>query len=578
MLKLLIKNEWNQYRNTWKSNGAKSFIVLIIMALISIGVLILLTKGASSLGHQVATTNISALLSILFLIVLSLIILIGIPQVFRELFGATDLQMLFTMPISTKHIFLVKYLKNFVGLPGIIWLILVIPLIVFGGAEGYPFLYDIVVFFGTLSIIVIATAITYLFNIGLIQILPASRAKELMTVMSAMVGIIIYILFQLPRFLIGSSATAQSLLTIGGLPTWLPTTMVSHSMKMAAKGSVGNALVPLLIVIILAAFFILLSTVLVDRGFRKGWIRLSESRRKKVTSKRGALRKLHHPVVFIGIKEWHSFRRDLREWMMFLPSLIIMIFPLANLFLSQGGSIKHLLDYSMMSWLIVQVLFLFFFGLLSGQLAASSVGREGKAAWNLRILPLSGRQIALGKFWISWLVPFVVLFIFEIVLGLILGWSWSLLVSGILVFAILSLGFTGMSLWIGTMAPRYNPNNPQDRIQPGTRYLLMLINLVYMVIAGLFGSMILFPVKYEKYVAGMAQHSQGFWHVVSTSFDWLMTLKTSHETGVVIIGVVGLVVFAVGVAAWTVELSAKRFDRGVQINLVQSSKGRRFRL
>ncbi|WP_307334543.1 hypothetical protein [Caldalkalibacillus uzonensis] len=39
---------------------------------------------------------------------------------------------------------------------------------------------------------------------------------------------------------------------------------------------------------------------------------------------------MHHPVVALGIKEWHSIKRDPREWMMLLPLLVLLVYPVIN--------------------------------------------------------------------------------------------------------------------------------------------------------------------------------------------------------------------------------------------------------
>lgn len=570
MNRTLFRIEWQQIRNTWLSGNVKSLIVFIITVLISLALLYFLTWGALTLGHVIGSVNIAPALSIVFLIVLGFLSVFGVPQVFQQLFSATDLQSLFTMPISTRSIFLVKYAKSFFGLPVMIWLLMLVPLIGFGIGAGYSWLYYPVLFLVSAGITVIAVSVTYLINLGLVQVLPANRLKELMTVMGFLLMMLIYAVFQIPNFISGSGFSPQDLTSFGEMPIWLPTTFGAEGIGMAAQGEFG-AWLPTVLVLLVAVFFAVLASSLVERGFRRGWIRLSEGRRKKVKQKKNGKQPLRHPIIFVGIKEWHSFRRDLREWLMFLPSLIFMAFPIVSMLISGGMEVR---DHPLVMWLVMQALFLFIFGMLSGQLALASVGREGKASWILRVLPLSGRQITLGKFWISWLVPFLVLCLFEIILGIIFLWSWGLILAGIGLFAVLTLGINGIALWIGTLAPKYNPNNPQDRVQSGSRFLLMFMNLGYMVIAALIGVLILYPVEFEPGLANIAANGDSFINFVFYVLDSMVQFKAAHEIWGYVLGIAGLVVFSGGVAAVTLHFAAKRFDKGVHINIVQSDGGK----
>ncbi|MDQ0337423.1 ABC-type transport system involved in cytochrome c biogenesis permease component [Caldalkalibacillus uzonensis] len=67
--------------------------------------------------------------------------------------------------------------------------------------------------------------------------------------------------------------------------------------------------------------------------------------------------------------------------------------------------------------------------------------------WLLRTLPLSGIQIALGKIWIHWLLPFFVAVVLEIGIGIFLNWSWLWMCAGIVTFAFISLGMASIGLW-----------------------------------------------------------------------------------------------------------------------------------
>src|SRR5690625_3271200 len=84
---------------------------------------------------------------------------------------------------------------------------------------------------------------------------------------------------------------------------------------------------PILLLFLLALASFLFSTSLVEKGFRTGWVRLSEgSGKKRKRRKKTRKSRVRHPVWAIGKKEWFAFKRDVREWMVLMPIGFFMIF------------------------------------------------------------------------------------------------------------------------------------------------------------------------------------------------------------------------------------------------------------
>ena len=541
MLRLLISVEWKQWRNHISQGGSKNIFSLIVIGMASVLVLAILIPLSISLGHHYAFKQISPFVSLFFLIATGFILLFGIPRGFKDLFSSTDLAMMFTLPIPPKSIFWVKYFKNFLGSAGILWLIMFMPLTLFGFSSGCGWLYYPTVFLTTAGVSVIAVSLAFIFNLGLIQIIPAKRGNELMTAMSMLAGVLIYFLIQMPNLMIQSHHFDLSQTKLI-LPRWVPTNLAASALKGASANQLSSFL-PAIIIILTAGILLFLCSILVEKGFRRGWIRMNvgKGNRKKNLLPRKTPQ-LRNPVLFIGIKELRTIQRDAREWMVLVPSLVISGFPIMNIFFQQHN---HIAKDPLLGWLIIQCGMLFFFCLLSAQLTLLSVGREGKSAWILRVLPLKGWQIALGKLWSGWIIPFVIYFVVEVVIGVILNWHWALLLLGIAMYAVLSLGMNGIGLWIGTKSAKYNPNNPQDRVAGGSRLLLGLLDLLYLITAALPGSAILLPIA-----------------------------KVTGSIWLALLGGVGMIVLSFSVAAITLYYASWKFDQGVQIEIVSGRRNR----
>src|SRR5699024_9099443 len=201
MMKILLRNErkiiFNTIR-TQKRNHLFSYIFgLIILAVL----LYFVSKGVWSLSGDISESVLTSVLSYAFLLVVGLIILLGVPQVFKDMYSTKDLELLFTLPIATRHIFWIKYMRSFMGIPLLAFLFLSIPLFVYGMATNVNLLFYLVVILVLLAVTVIGLSIAYLLNLVLIQIVPASRANEFMTVMSVLSGLIVYLMFMFPNLM-----------------------------------------------------------------------------------------------------------------------------------------------------------------------------------------------------------------------------------------------------------------------------------------------------------------------------------------------------------------------------------------
>src|SRR5699024_635521 len=199
MMTALLKNQWKIFINTMKSQPGKNYFSYFVMFVVFAILLYWFSAGIWAIADVITEPVFAGILSYGFLLVIGFIILLGLPQVFKHLYSATDLNLLFTMPIPTRYIFWIKYLQSFVGIPLLVFVLYVVPLFVYGAFIGANVLYYPVVLLVLLSVIVVGLSIAYLFNLLLVQVVPASKVNEFMTVMSVLSGIFVYFLFMIPN-------------------------------------------------------------------------------------------------------------------------------------------------------------------------------------------------------------------------------------------------------------------------------------------------------------------------------------------------------------------------------------------
>ncbi|TFJ92721.1 putative ABC transporter permease subunit [Lentibacillus salicampi] len=572
MMKALLKNQWKIFLNTMKSQPGKNYFSYLVMFAIFALLLYWFSAGIWTIAGAITGPVFAGVLSYGFLLVIGFIILLGLPQVFKHLYSATDLNLLFTMPIPTKYIFWVKYLQSFVGIPLLVFVLYIVPLFVYGAFINANWLYYPVVLLVLLSVAVIGLSIAYLFNLLLVQVVPASKANEFMTVMSMLSGVLVYLLFMIPNTVNDRPLSELILAGLPLFPEWVPVTWASDAVVSAVTGSI-DFLIPLLMIVVLASIFFIFTSTLVERGFRTGWVKLSEGSGKK--RKKGAVKKsgpkLNHPIVAVGKKEWYAIKRDMREWLVFLPFVFFFVFGIIGA-LSGGASISDLQGPNEITWPITQAVLLFIYAMFNGQISSSTIAREAKSVWILRILPLSGKDIALGKLWISWLLPFVLLTVVEIVMGLFFGWTLIQFISGIVMKAVITVGISGIGMWLGTIGAKYNPSNPQNRLKFGTAIILMIVSYVYLFFALIPFVMLLIPVETMDFAQMVSQDIDGFFGTVAGFVYTVLSWKAASPVMVTIVGILLMLVISLGVAYVFTMMSARKINQGIDIETVQNVK------
>ncbi|WP_029268199.1 putative ABC transporter permease subunit [Virgibacillus alimentarius] len=571
MMKPLLKNQWKIITNTLQTQSLKNYISYVIAFGFVAFFLFLICRGIWEISDAITQPVLFGILSYGFLMIIGFILLLGLPQVFKHLYSATDLNLLFTLPIPTQYIFWMKYFQSFIGIPFFTFVFCLIPLIMYGIVVEAHFLYYPVAFIVLLAFTIIGLSLAYLFNLILIQIIPASKANEFMTMMSVLSGLFVYLLLMLPNWMNNQSMNELLLSGLPLFPDWFPVNWGSEAIIHASHGSI-HLLLPTLMLLLLTVICMVLSTSLVEKGFRTGWIRLNEgSSQKKKIKKRQTSHPLSHPVIAVGIKEWYAIKRDMREWLAFMPMLFFMIFPLIG-FLNGDAKLNDIRVFNEVSWPIAQGAILFLHAILNGTLAASSIGREGSSAWILRVLPLPGKYIAIGKLWISWLTPFVLLTFFEIIVGVILGWTFFQFITGIVIKAVISIGISSIGLWLGTTGAKYNPENPQARLKFGTSIILMVLSYVYIFFALIPYVILIIPAETASIAAEVSHDISGFFGAIIGIVATLLAWKASSPFIVGILCIIVMLIISSGVAIIFTMVSARRMDRGIEIDFVNGTK------
>lgn len=573
MTRLLIWVQWRQLVHRGLSRRG----LVSVLAVILVGAVFLsgLTAGSVVLAHHASRDTFEAVASYGLLLLVIALLLADLPQIFNQLFSSRDVELLFTLPIPTRSIFLVKYGQSLLGTGLIAAVVALIPVLSYGAAGGVSWLFYPVALLVIVGAVAGIVALCYLLSLALVQVVPPRRAREFMTALTMLLGLAIALSGQL-----FSHVSTARVTRLNPLPLWLPMRWGADAVAQAADGD-ARGLLPLAGLLALALGLLAVSTLLVERSFRLGWVQQSEgggSARKRARRKATAdlsarpvtaARPLHRTEIAIGLKEARMLRRDVREWMQLVPFVVFYAVIFFQILGGGRSGIRALETSRGTLWLLIQTAILFSLTFVGTNFAAPALAREGTSIWLLRSVPISGRQMALGKFWVYWSLPAALLLLVEVTVGIAMGWPLSWIVGGIAALAVLISGAVALGIWVGTFAAQYNPDRPQQRLPPGVGLMLFVVNFIYFILAVLPAAVTLLPTSLEPDLTAVVGQTGGLLHAGLRFALYVVRQKAAHSAAVTILGALWLIAFGLGIAALTLWLTARRVDAGVQVRIIE---------
>ncbi len=322
---LLVKLYWTIDRrgDSRRSRLVRS-ITLLLFAGLGIFISLFAGLGAGELISSPAlpfTVRLGTLPGLLLTMVLVVTLFTGVNQAIRALYLTNDMELLFSAPIRTEAVMTAKLVSR---LPStiIITLILTIPaLIAFGFSTGLgPGFYVA----GTTALLLaplFGLSAGAILAMLIVRILPAQRVSEYLGAASILLGVIMAILFQLPRFLAGGdegldpgtvAALGEMMESIESIP--LPTMWAGQGLVDLAQGRIVAALGNLALYFLLTAGFFFATILLANRLYLNGWLRMQASgiTRGGYTEEAGIFGS-SSTEAGIATKDWFLRLRDARQ-------------------------------------------------------------------------------------------------------------------------------------------------------------------------------------------------------------------------------------------------------------------------
>ncbi len=440
------------------------------------------------------------LLALLFLLWLSFLAFSALITSVTQIFLARDLPMWLAAPIPLRRLFRVK-LVEVATLASWTAVFLAIPVwvaygVVFGA--GWAYYAALVVAVG--CCVAIATSIGMLVAVALVNLFPARRARDLLSLVALMFIAAIVILLRALRpeeFVrpedFGTWAEYLVSLSNPTLP-WLPSYWAARVLGEVLgvyKAVHWDAVTLFGSLLVVGATVSTLAAAAVFREmFRTGYSKSQEARQVQWTRRmwwRRALQLLARPfprrVRAMIVKDVSTFFRDPGQWsqlFLLLAVIAIYLYNFRVLPLDAAGGTGYLLR-DLLAFLNIGLVG-FVVTALAARFILPGVSLEGQTLWLLRTSPLTIEEMLWAKFW-SGFLPLVALAELLVVFSnALLQTTLLLSVISVATVLFLSAAIVGMAVGLGASHPRFDaPDSSQ--VTAGYAGFLFMVMSALLVLA-----------------------------------------------------------------------------------------------
>ena len=409
-------------------------------------------------------------LSWLFLTFLSFLAFSSIVTSLSTFFLSDDLRLLIAAPIDARRLFHARFART---LGQASWMVVVFIAPVLAGvglARSAPLSYYLTAILAVVPFVTIPVALGSMITLGLVNVFPARRAREVLMLMGIVFATSIVLLFrfiQPERLLRVESmpevtaffATLQSPIT-----PLLPSFWAGETLFASLQGGWDPLHAGALWTTALAA--VIAAASLFQRWHFAGFSKSQEARKVKVTRwgwidwtlDRLPMSPVRRQLL---VKDLKVFLRDVSQWSQLLLLLALVLVYLYNFRVldleripSMSRVLKNVyafLNLGMAGFVMATVAVRFVFPMVSS---------EGAAFWIIRTAPINLRDFLWSKFWTGLLPVLVLSECLTIAGNELLGVDPFLKRVAAVTIVFMSFALVGLATGLGARYPRFAADNP----------------------------------------------------------------------------------------------------------------------
>jgi ABC-2 type transport system permease protein len=422
-------------------------------------------RGVEEIGPLLA----GKLLGLILVSFLSILLLSNIITALSSFFLARDLDLLVSAPVDWLKLYGAKLFETMVNSSWMV-VLMAIPLftaygVVYQGGWQFPFLV-VAVFLPFLAIpAVIGSAITLV----LVNVFPARRTRDILSVIAVLAAGGLVLLFRLlrPEQLARPEGFRSLVDFIAVLRTPTSPLLPSEWVQKTVMGWLTRRddFLPIYLLWSTAAAFIVLGAVLHRAWYDKGFSKAQESGERWVRQSAlgGYARRLLAPLGVLRrelvLKEVRLFFRDTTQWsQLILLAVLVVVYVFNIKFLPLRGEGVTFFLVNVIPFLNL-VLSGFVLASIAARFLFPAVSLEGRTLWLLRSSPMPMRDLLWAKFWVGTMPLLVLALVIVTVTDYLLQVSAFMFFVSVGSITMLTLAIAGLAIGFGTLFPQYQTEN-----------------------------------------------------------------------------------------------------------------------
>ncbi len=399
----------------------------------------------------------------------SILLLSNIITALSSFFLARDLDLLVSAPVDWLKLYLAKLVETLLHSSWMVVLMAIPIFAAYGVVYGGGVLYPLIVLATFVPFLVVPAVVGSAITLLLVNIFPARRTRDILSVIAVLAAGGIVVLFRIVRpERLARPEGFRSLvdfITILRGPTspMLPSEWVQHAVMSWVAGR--PQLLPYYLLWSTAAAAFVLGALLHRSMYTTGFSKAQESGQRWVRS--GVMARIGRATLTpfgivrreLILKEVRLFFRDTTQWsqlILLAVLLLVYVFNIKYLPLRGDGVTFFLVN-------VVPFLNLALAGFVLASIAARfifpGVSLEGRTFWLLRSSPMSMRALLWSKFWVGTLPLLVLALVIVGVTDYLLQVTGFMMAVSIFSITLMTMAIAGLAIGFGTMFPQFETEN-----------------------------------------------------------------------------------------------------------------------
>lgn len=409
------------------------------------------------------------LLGLLLLSFTSILLLSNIITALSSYFLARDLEMLVAAPVDWLPLYSSRLLETTLHSTWMVALLAAPIFVAYGSAYHAPATFALLVVAGFVPFVVIPAALGAAITLLLVNVFPARRTRDILSVIGVLAagGVVILVRLLRPEQLArpeGFRSLVDFIALLRG-PTspFLPSEWLQRTLMASLMGTFDA--LPLYLLWSTAAAVVVLGALLHRALYAKGFTKAQES--AHVAAREGWLTRLARVLLApfgvlrreLILKELRVFFRDTTQWsQLILLAVLVVVYVFNIKFLPLTGEGMSFLIVNIIPFLNLAVAG-FVLASIAARFLFPSVSLEGRTWWLLRSSPMSMREMLWAKFWVGTLPLLVLALAIVGVTDTLLRVSPFMFAVSIFSVTLLTFAIAGLAIGFGTLYPRFESEN-----------------------------------------------------------------------------------------------------------------------